>query len=294
MPVFLDKPLRNTETLGRAGNDVLKGLGGDDVLAGNEGADDLDGGDGDDDADYYHSSEGVTIDLGGKTDKDGYITGHSGGYAEGDRLKGIENIYGSKLGDNITGDDGENTIVGRAGNDTLSGGDDDDRIYGNDGDDTIRGGADEDRLFGGDGDDTIYGGSNDDVIFGGAGNDILIGDGGHDHLYGDEGRNVYTGGAGADQFALTSLAGAVSDADVITDFSLSDKDGLSILAEIRSIWLDQSSSVATGETTNDINTRDTVIYTDQLRTEIIAVLEDFTGTLDNSIGDTTLSLNVFA
>ena len=280
--------------LGRAGNDVLKGLGGDDVLAGNEGADIIDGGDGDDDADYYLSSEGVIIDLGGKTDKDGYITGHSGGYAEGDRLKGIENIYGSKLGDNITGDDGENTIVGRAGDDTLSGGGDDDRIYGNDGDDIIRGGTNEDRLFGGDGDDTIYGGSNDDVIFGGAGNDTLIGDGGHDHLYGDEGRNVYTGGAGADQFALTSLASTVSGADVITDFSLSDKDGLSILAEIRSIWVDQSSSVTTGETTNDIHTRDTVIYTDQLRTEIIAVLEDFTGALDNSIGDTTLSLNTFA
>lgn len=93
---------------------------------------------------------------------------------------------------------------------------------------------------------------------------------------------------------LTSLASAISDADVITDFSLSDKDGLSMLAEIRSIWLDQSSSVATGETTNDINTKDTVIYTDQSRTEIIAILEDFTGALNDSIGDTTLSLNTLA
>ncbi|XDZ65715.1 M10 family metallopeptidase C-terminal domain-containing protein [Alphaproteobacteria bacterium LSUCC0684] len=259
---------------GLSGDDTLKGLDGVDWLNGGDGADDLDGGGGVDYVSYYHSSEGVTVNLAGTKDKDDYIVGHSGGHAAGDRLKSIEHLYGSNMDDTLTGDGRENRIRGYDGNDTL---------YGGNG---------KDDLFGGAGDDTLNGGNSSDALFGDAGDDILYGDAGHDHLYGDGGRNVLTGGSGADQFVITSVATAIADANVITDFSLSDKDGLTFLAEIRSIWLDQRNAVVTRETTNDANVKDTVIYTDQALTEILVVLEDFTGMLKDNIGDTTVELNV--
>lgn len=69
----------------------------------------------------------------------------SGGYTEGDTLRGIEHIYGSHHDDALTGNPGRNYLTGRDG---------DDRLYGGD-DDTLRGWHGNDRLDGGDGDDTF-------------------------------------------------------------------------------------------------------------------------------------------
>ena len=78
----------------------------------------------------------------------------------------------------------------------------------------------EDAIYGGGGADTISGGGGADVIDGGTGNDVLRGQGGAERL---------TGGAGADSFvfdfASESAAGA---ADVVTDFSRSDRDRISV------------------------------------------------------------------
>ena len=128
---------------GRGGDDRLEGGEGNDwlyALIGAEGADTLDGGAGNDVVDYGASASGVTVNLATGTG--------SGGDAEGDRISGVEYVFGSGYGDWLTGDAGRNISVGRwrrrpsrgrrgqrLGNDTLIGGE---------GADTLDGGAGED------------------------------------------------------------------------------------------------------------------------------------------------------
>ena len=81
---------------GGAGADRLDGMAGDDRLNGGLGGDRLNGGGGRDVADYTTSPSGVTIDL------DDHSL-NSGGEATGDRLKGIENIFGSAFNDHLVG-----------------------------------------------------------------------------------------------------------------------------------------------------------------------------------------------
>nr|KIS32919.1 hypothetical protein TQ38_05310 [Novosphingobium sp. P6W] len=135
--------------IGGAGNDILDGGEGDDYLDGGDGADQLIGGAGFDGVSYAGSTAGVTINL--------TTSVHSGGFAQGDTLTGIELIEGSGLAD---------TLTGSAGSDVLRGGG---------GNDIIKGGAGNDYLIGGDGNDTLDAEAGDDYLDGGAGNDILIG-----------------------------------------------------------------------------------------------------------------------
>src|SRR5689334_8620321 len=67
--------------------------GGNDILKGGGGADHLDGGEGRDGATYEDSSEGVQVSLQAGAGK--------GGTAEGDVLKNIEDVYGSKFDDTL-------------------------------------------------------------------------------------------------------------------------------------------------------------------------------------------------
>ena len=156
--------LTNIETLigsshsdkiyGTSDADVLRGMAGDDLLEGYAGADTLDGGDGNDTATYWASNEaGVTVDLSEEQDSDGYITA-SYGDAQGDRLKGIENLTGSAFfGDKLTGNAGDNFLDGEAG---------DDELHGRAGNDTLKGGRGNDTLEGGLGDDIfVLGGIGD-------------------------------------------------------------------------------------------------------------------------------------
>ena len=80
---------------GRDGNDALKGGGGNDFLYGGAGGDTLDGGEGIDTVNYYDSPVAVGISL---IDD---VAG--GGYAEGDNLDNIENVYGSSHDDRSLG-----------------------------------------------------------------------------------------------------------------------------------------------------------------------------------------------
>ena len=152
---------------GLQGNDVLNGGPGSDLLIGGPGADTLDGGDNHDFdvASYVESNRGVIIDLSEK-DADGYSTG-SGGYAEGDRLINIEDIWGSDHDDTLTGDDDQNTLDGFKGNDILNGGPGADVLIGGPGADTLTGGPDNDILEGGANDDIFVFNSGDgsDTIF---------------------------------------------------------------------------------------------------------------------------------
>ena len=65
----------------------------------------------------------------------------------------------------LSGDTGDNTLVGGRGDDTLKGREGGDALYGYDGDDT---------LWGNDGDDTLVGGAGSDWIKGGSGADIYV------------------------------------------------------------------------------------------------------------------------
>ena len=63
----------------------------------------------------------MTVDLGGPKNRVGYITA-AGGHAEGDRVRGIENLTGSDHDDVLTGDGNANVLKGGGGRDTLTGG----------------------------------------------------------------------------------------------------------------------------------------------------------------------------
>jgi Ca2+-binding RTX toxin-like protein len=183
---------------GNSGADQLYGDGGDDVIEGGAGADFIDGGvdavNGNGDTVRYANSTAVSIDL--RT-----TAPQSGGEAAGDTLTGIENVVGSRLGnDSIIGDaknnridalDGDNNIQGNEGNDVLISGS---------GADSIDGGIGEDNISSGDGNDMIVGGEGNDVLFAGAGDDQLRGDAGNDRLLGGDGNDsVLDGGIGNDE-----------------------------------------------------------------------------------------------
>ncbi len=133
---------------GGDGDDFLTGQGGNDWLEGGPGADRLKGDGGSDWAVYTASAAAVTVDL---------ATGRgTGGEAEGDTYRGMENVAGSAAGDVLIGSSAAN------------------RLEGNDGDDTLSGGAGADTLVGGDGDDVITGGRGTDTLDGGAGDDLFV------------------------------------------------------------------------------------------------------------------------
>jgi Ca2+-binding RTX toxin-like protein len=100
-------------------------------------------------------TEGVTVNLKtGVADR---------GFARGDTITGIENVTGTGLADEITGDDGINVLVGWTGADELYGGGGDDFLYGNEGDDFLYGGSGDDYLQGGEGADLLDGGAGFDT-----------------------------------------------------------------------------------------------------------------------------------
>lgn len=77
-------------------------------------------------------------------------------------------------------------------------------------------------------DNSLYGGSGDNRLVGGEGNDTLSGAAGHDRLFGGAGADRLTGGLGADIFVIDSAG----DRDVITDFSLTQGDRISLRSNL--------------------------------------------------------------
>ena len=153
----------NDALTGRGGDDRLIGGTGDDTLTGGPGADTIDGGANDANGDtlsYAGSSAAVRVNLGRNE--------YSGGDAQGDVIRNIENVIGSSQNDWIRGNVWVNRLTGGAGNDTLYGG----GGSASDGD-ILRGGAGNDALYGGQGDDTLEGGPGGDRLFGGPDNDTI-------------------------------------------------------------------------------------------------------------------------
>jgi Ca2+-binding RTX toxin-like protein len=209
---------------GLGGDDILHGFGGNDLLIGGSGADDIDGGAGSDTSSYQDSTAGVTVSLISNTG--------SGGYAEGDTLNNIENLYGSAHNDFLIGNDGANILSGLGGNDTLKGGGGADTLYGDSGNDMLKGGGGADQLNGGSGIDTanyfdsgagvfvwlggdhasggdaegdelnsienVTGSAYADNLWGSDGNNVLNGNDGNDSLKGFGGADTLNGGNGND------------------------------------------------------------------------------------------------
>ena len=131
----------NDNLYGGAGHDIIKGLdgadsliggAGDDVLWGGQGNDSLDGGTGNNTASYEESSAAVTVKL--AWDRTGSTGTGTGGTADGDVLRNIQNLIGSSKDDLLTGNSEKNKLSGGDGNDTLEGGAGADTIDGGAGD----------------------------------------------------------------------------------------------------------------------------------------------------------------
>lgn len=135
---------------GQAGDDKLYGGTDSDILIGGSGADLIDGGMGVDAASYADATAGVRADL--------KSPANNLGDAKGDIYVDIENLVGSSFDDQLSGNDGSNSLTGGEGNDTLNG---------MGGTDILLGGAGNDRLNGQGGSDTLNGGLGDDVLSGG-------------------------------------------------------------------------------------------------------------------------------
>ncbi len=222
--------------IGGNGNDGLYGRGGDDTLIGGPGADLLHGGAGIDTASYSTAATGVIAHL--------LFPGVNTGDAAGDRYVSIENLYGSRFGDSLFGDNLDNLIDGAAGNDAL---------YGLGGNDVLIGGPGADYLDGGEGFDTasyetaaagvvadlafpgtntgdaagdryvsieaLTGSSFADTLLGDDFDNLLYGGDGDDVLYGRGGNDTLIGGAGADIFLYEASTDSMPGGyDTIMDF----------------------------------------------------------------------------
>ena len=132
-------------------NDDLTGDAGDNHFRGYQGDDSIDGGLGSDRVDYSNSqfnfpTSGVTVDLGAGTAIDPF--------GDTDTLTSIEEVWGTRFNDTMTGDGVGNLLAGADGDDVLDGGAGNDTLLGGDQDDTLTGGADDDTIDGGLGQDT--------------------------------------------------------------------------------------------------------------------------------------------
>lgn len=222
---------------GGMGADTINGAGGDDVIIGGAGGDILGGGTGIDTLSYAGSTAGgINVDLSKQ------LGTALGGDAQGDELSGFENVYGSTLGDTITGDNLDNIIWGAEGDDTLNGAEGNDTIYGGAGGDTMNGGAGNDTVAyngaivgvtvnlltqsasagdaqgdtvqefenvrGGDGNDELTGDINNNVLSGGKGTDTISGGDGNDTIIGGAGGDAMDGGDGVDTLSYAGATGA--------------------------------------------------------------------------------------
>ena len=154
--------------------------------------------------DFSGYSQAALIDLreGNFSNVGGYVGNIA--IAQGAKIEnaiggfGSDTLYGNALDNQLSGNNGADTIFAGAGNDTLDGGSGTSYLRGEDGDDSIIGGASFDDIQGNTGRDTESGGGGDDYVVGGKDGDLLFGDGGADLVYGNLGDDTCDGGAGDD------------------------------------------------------------------------------------------------
>lgn len=126
-------------------------------------------------------------------------------------LDGADLVYGYAGDDVIDGGVGSDRLYGGQGNDTLISGPDLDgsTLSGEEGDDSLVGSGARDFLDGGEGNDVLDGAGGDDYLWGGEGNDNLFGGQGSDYItdYDDSGlatTNQIDAGEGDDHIRVAS------------------------------------------------------------------------------------------
>jgi len=87
---------------------------------------------------------------------------------------------------------------------------------------TLMGNNAANTLTGGAGNDTISGAGGNDTLSGDAGNDVINGGAGADVISGGLGNDILTGGTGADAFVFNTAPNAVTNVDMLTDFTAVD------------------------------------------------------------------------
>lgn len=112
---------------------------------------------------------------------------------------GADYLRGHGNGDELSGGAGRDTLIGDDGWDILIGSAGNDRLDGGADNDLLQGGSGADRLAGGTGADTVLGGAGADKMWGGSQNDVLRGGAKGDTLLGGAGSDTLAGGGGADK-----------------------------------------------------------------------------------------------
>jgi Ca2+-binding RTX toxin-like protein len=239
--------------VGRDGDDTLKGFGANDTLRGEDGDDYMDGGSG---------ADGMVGGLG----DDIYIVDNAGdavteGAGEGSDTVRVSTSWTMTAGADIelleTTDETDNVAINLSGN--ASG----NQIIGNDGNNTINGGGGVDQMIGRSGNDTYFvenagdsvteasGQGTDQVrtsvswtltagadvetlrttndagvgainLTANASGNILRGNNGANVLNGRDGNDELTGLGGADSYLFDTALNAATNLDTITDFNVAD------------------------------------------------------------------------
>ncbi|NEO70202.1 calcium-binding protein [Moorena sp. SIO3H5] len=149
---------------------------------------------------------------------------------------GNDTLIGGPKNDKIYGNDGNDSLSGKGGNDYLSGGSGKDTLYGGSGKDTLYGGSGKDTLYGGSGNDFLSGGTGSDRMFGGSGKDTLYGGSGNDSLTGGGGNDTLVGGLGSDTLNGTnSILDGAGEIDILDPGDFGARD-LIILGTSSSIY----------------------------------------------------------
>lgn len=149
------------DVVGGPGKDLLLGGDDDDALRGDADNDVIDGGEGFDLVTYFTATGGGTVHLGTGT---GSAAGHGV-----DTLRSIENAFGTKYADKLTGSAGQNQLYGGPGADVVDGRGGPDLVIGTAGNDTVLGGEGADLVYGGLGTDAVNGGGGQDACYQGGG-----------------------------------------------------------------------------------------------------------------------------
>lgn len=218
----------NDRLIGSNGKDTLIGGSGNDTLDSSPDADIMEGGTGIDRVDYSASAGAVEIDLDvgpNQQSATGRGSFEADSWAEGDTLRGIDDVTGSDFDDVITGHGDANKLLGGKGDDTL---------VGEGGNDTLDGGDANDSLVGGAGLDSLLGGAGDDTIDGGAGGAIGVGD-------------TIDGGAGFDDvvsYRLSQSSGVLVNLQMKTA-AFGDANGDKI-SNIEHVWGSDKADVLIG------------------------------------------------
>ena len=147
------------------------------------------------------SSDGITAELRGSL-SEGYSLvpiqinrakddGQTVNLTSSDEWNSVVSVYGSK--------DHSNHLTGNSGNNTLVGGDLPDTLMGMEGDDTLKGGAGDDHLYGGDQNDLLLAGKGNDYMYGEEDNDVFV--------VPISGNHYVDGGNGSDTVACVTHGG---------------------------------------------------------------------------------------